>query len=1443
MKTYRSLTNRILLAFLGLEVSGPLSAATIDSAWSGGATGNWNVPGNWTPMTVPNNGADLYNVTIPSPSAVTINGSFTIQIFAVNSGAAVSLPIGQIFTLNTNSTINGTFTMGQTGSFSTSRLRLGGDVTLGGTGAIELRGVSVIDNSSGGRLTIGAGLTLHALTTNAGFGDFPAYMTLTNNGTIDFEGAGENNLNFADGAFFNTGTFKARNTAVLNIVASNNPIVLNNSGMVEVNNARIDLEGTSVVNTNTIRALNGGVFELSGDFSNTGGILQLESGGKFIPANPFNLTLTGGTIQGAGGIIDQTDFNAGSLTLQGGAGINAMHISATTIQIGSGRTLTLIGDFDFSNNVQLLLSGGTVRVSGAVNLTGSGVLPFALSAATALDTLTLGAGIELRSGISGGFSSVQTVNTAGLVEIQSPDAIIASGATLTSTGALHLLPNAVLTANGAFVKAGGTAQLDASSRLAGGIRIEGGTMNGPGAIRSNTIGLANTSVVNTAIETGASAVTITGAAVVNGTGQLTVNQNSSGTTNLNGAAPGATLTTGSNFGISVTSNHTLASNLPWQFQSNGAFTGGIFVVAADFENDGAITFSGTSQLQLNKNIAAGSTGSITTGSSTTVTVNGASTIGGSLLGSGNLAFSGPTIVTLADYTGTGAIILNTGAKANFSNLVPSVTTLTVNSNNANVSFNGGLTSVGAATINGSGGVFAVTGDTIASGLFRVQNDATHRGPGTTTTQGTLEYRGKLDGRTLVAQGPTTVFQATLQNNAVFENRATLSLLNFGTPNTVTGSGIFRNTAALLQSNVFGSTPNTISSTFEQTNTGSTTASAELTLNGNSTIAGAVTIPAGGMLILGAPTIDTTHNITGAISGQGILTAQGNLLAGSDPTVQLTGQVNLTGANSETIVRDGATLLVQTTSSPRFGSQVQVTRARFKLAESNPPLPVDRVFVTNGVLEGPDAGPRIPFNTDMLTLTGSDTESCRLERLDLHVAQSCSAQGMVDLLHSNLTLDAGATCTLSDGAVITSSTSDGSLECNGGTIEIPHLATVEIAAESNIRPDALNPSHFIVRQGAEVVVSGQVLSSTANLEVFPGGAATFIGPVAFIDTTITAKAGSGMSPGGAITLNDVAELRGCTFTAEQGAEVEITLPTAPLDRGRVLQDKMSAKNGTVTLADFFFPTSFSRFDGTGCFEIKRLLSTGASAGIAPGQSAGRFHLMGDFPFGVGSEILLELGGTTQTTQYDLLAVTGILTATNTSLRPRFLNNFQNTITPANTFTVIETTQPIVGSFFNVFDGRVMATDGTGTFSVTFTNGNTRVVLGDFIPGDVIDSDMDGMSDEFENEFFGSRTGGDPNADDDGDGMTNLQEYRAGTNPIDPNSVLRIDAIRREANNILVVFKTAPDRAYRLVAGSRPTGVFPLIIADIPAAPTAATRTITDTGAATNPPRYYRLVLIP
>ena len=78
----------------------------------------------------------------------------------------------------------------------------------------------------------------------------------------------------------------------------------------------------------------------------------------------------------------------------------------------------------------------------------------------------------------------------------------------------------------------------------------------------------------------------------------------------------------------------------------------------------------------------------------------------------------------------------------------------------------------------------------------------------------------------------------------------------------------------------------------------------------------------------------------------------------------------------------------------------------------------------------------------------------------------------------------------------------------------------------------------------------------------------------------------------------------------------------------------------------------------------------------------------------------------------------------------------------------------------------------------------------------DTDGDGMPDDWELQHFGSATGADPDADDDGDGLSNLHEYRAGTNPRDPLSVLEIVEVSSDAGRVLVRWSSQAGQRYRV-----------------------------------------------
>jgi hypothetical protein len=122
----------------------------------------------------------------------------------------------------------------------------------------------------------------------------------------------------------------------------------------------------------------------------------------------------------------------------------------------------------------------------------------------------------------------------------------------------------------------------------------------------------------------------------------------------------------------------------------------------------------------------------------------------------------------------------------------------------------------------------------------------------------------------------------------------------------------------------------------------------------------------------------------------------------------------------------------------------------------------------------------------------------------------------------------------------------------------------------------------------------------------------------------------------------------------------------------------------------------------------------------------------------------------------------------------------------------------------------------------------------------DADGDGLPDAWEEAYFGGQGGSDPNADPDGDGMTNAQEYRAGTNPTNALSYLRIDSIATGGGTgTTLSFGMVTARTYT-VEYTDSLGVKPWArLLDVAAQRVSGPVTVLDPGPApTN--RVYRLV---
>jgi hypothetical protein len=129
---------------------------------------------------------------------------------------------------------------------------------------------------------------------------------------------------------------------------------------------------------------------------------------------------------------------------------------------------------------------------------------------------------------------------------------------------------------------------------------------------------------------------------------------------------------------------------------------------------------------------------------------------------------------------------------------------------------------------------------------------------------------------------------------------------------------------------------------------------------------------------------------------------------------------------------------------------------------------------------------------------------------------------------------------------------------------------------------------------------------------------------------------------------------------------------------------------------------------------------------------------------------------------------------------------------------------------------------------------------------LDSDGDGIPDWWMLAYFNHPTGeaadnslaGD---DADGSGFSNLQDYLAGTDPLDPSTSFRITNISIVSNNVQVTWTTEPNKTNQLQrSGTLGTNATWSSVGSITLG-TGSPVMQPDLGAATNPPVFYRVIL--
>lgn len=131
----------------------------------------------------------------------------------------------------------------------------------------------------------------------------------------------------------------------------------------------------------------------------------------------------------------------------------------------------------------------------------------------------------------------------------------------------------------------------------------------------------------------------------------------------------------------------------------------------------------------------------------------------------------------------------------------------------------------------------------------------------------------------------------------------------------------------------------------------------------------------------------------------------------------------------------------------------------------------------------------------------------------------------------------------------------------------------------------------------------------------------------------------------------------------------------------------------------------------------------------------------------------------------------------------------------------------------------------------------------------DSDGDGIPDAWMMQYFGHPTGlaADKSLasdDADGDGMSNLAEYLAGTNPTNALSCLRFTSLAPATNGLRMTWTTVPGKTYVVQTSTNLSSHFTDLSPNVPApAIGVSTNYVDTTRSANQPTRYYRIRLGP
>ena len=862
----RTAVSASILALLSIA---PAAHAQTTDTWSSGASGLWNVAGNWSADVVPNNGTPTgatYNVNIlDGVSTVTLNISAGINDLSLAKGNTLAMNNGETLTVNGPTVTNNGAIQVNGGAGNNGYFNIGGNTTLSGGGTITLStttsggGFAYIDAAAGG-------------------------LTLTNSGNT-IQGTG--------------------------IIGSGGLAMVNSAGGAidsNVTGGTLLMNGSGTTNTGLLEATNGGTLAFNTTaVTNTGG--NITAGGAGSVVSLFNTGVTGGTLNTTGG---GTIESAGTTTLNGvtistGSTYTASNNAATAvlgtltnnglIQLNGGNGSN--GVFELNANTTLT-GGGTVTLS---TITSSGGNAFIQENAAGL-TLTNTNNVIQGNGVIGNSGLTLVNSTGGTVDanVSGNTLTMNGGGGTTNTGLLEATNGGGLAFNGtAVTNTGGNITASGAGSVVSLLNtsVTGGTLNttGGGAIES-----AATSTLNGVTISTGSTYTASNNATTVVLGTLT----NKGTVNVSGGNGNSGLLS---FGNAAALAETLQGAGTVNLTTTAA-GGGASIIE---QNVGGVTLTNVNNTIQGEGVIGN--GGLTFVNETSGTVDANSTAG-PLTTSLLLNGAGVTNSGLLEATNSGLLQISNVVNNAGGTVKATGASAIVYLFNGTIS-GGTLTTKSGGTIE-SGGTTTLNGVTISkSSVFTASNNSTTLLGGTTTTnEGLIQLNGgnggngflSIDNNTTLSGAGTVTLSTNTANggNAYIEqNLGGLTLTN--TNNLIQGNGVIGNGGLTLVNSKAG--------TIDANVSGGT-----LVLNGGGGITNTGLLEAtnGGTLAFGAVVTNTAGNITA--SGTGSLVSLNNSSV-KGGTLNTSGGGTIESLNTVTL--NGVTISTGSTYTASNGSTTLV----------------------------------------------------------------------------------------------------------------------------------------------------------------------------------------------------------------------------------------------------------------------------------------------------------------------------------------------------------------------------------------------------------------------------------------------------------------------------------------------------------------------------------------